>query len=220
MRKIFILISVLLFLTLSVFADCLPSSADKRFHHGIGVVLLKNNGCIKIFELDNEKSKLSAYIKISPNGTVVRKRGVPNASIDDTFLAFKRNGEIALLTVESDTDDWYYVCYDRKRKLFGWIKKSDNIDFMSWHDFLNFFGRKNGIVVFRNVSPDYKKLFSNPNSNSSLVDDFYFAKHINLWLIEGDWMLVKVTTYDGQTKTGWLRWRLKDGTIIAFPDFE
>lgn len=218
MQKILILIFFFFLSVLSAYADYFPSYVNPLYHYGIGVAALK--GEVPVYELDDVKSNLAAYVKNDEKGLVIRERGVNKSFADEMFLLYKAEGALAFLSVEEDTDDWYYVCFDQKRKLFGWVRKSENIDFMSWHDFFNVYGRKNGIYIFRNVKDSDKKLYSAPDKESTVVDDFYFAKHIALWLIGGDWMLVKVTTYDGLTKTGWMRWRLDDGSIIAFPDFK
>ena len=217
MRKVFVLIILLLSGFYPVFADYLPSYSEPSFRCGTGLIAV--NGEIPVYETDNENGVLSALIKIGNQSVTIKERGVKNPLIETTFIAYIKENNLALLSVENDTDDWYYVCYDRKRKLFGWVKKSENIDFMDWESFLNLYGRKNGIYIFRNVSDEYKKLYSAPNEDSTVVDSFNFPKHIALWLVNNDWLLVKVTTYDGYTKTGWMRWRTNDKNILAFPDF-
>ena len=89
---------------------------------------------------------------------------------------------------------------------------------MYWEDFLNLYGRKRGVYIFNNTPDIYKRLYSQEKEESTMVDSFNFPKHIALWLIKGNWMLVKITTYDGLTKTGWMRWRTENGAVMVFPD--
>ena len=217
MKKVLIFLIILFFSFMPAFADYLPSHINKSFHYGIGMVSVKNE--IPIYEMSDLKRPLAALIKIENDKVIIRERGVKNPEITSTFVAYSKENNLALLSVETDTDDWFYICYDQKRKLFGWIKKDENVDFMSWEDFLNLYGRKFGVYVFNNMPEYYKKLYSQENEESTVVDTFNFPKHITLWLIKGNWMLVKISTYDGHLKTGWMRWRTENGTIMAFPDF-
>ena len=214
MYRVFLFLIFFVFVTLKACADYIPSYVNPNIYYGNGIISIK--GDIKVYELDDEKARVSAII--SENN--IKQRGVENVQIEDVFLAHSKENNISLLSVEIDSDDWYYVCYNQKKKLFGWVKKNDNIDYMSWEDFFNVYGRKRGILLFRNLKDEYKKMYSAPSLDSTIVDDFHFAKHIALWLVKGDWMLVKITTYDGLTKTGWIRWKLKDGSLTAFPDFK
>jgi len=216
MQKFLIIFLFLFFGIAPVCADHSPYYINSS-HIGAGVISVEDD--ITIYEKENVKSGVVALIKIEDNKIAIKEKGIKNPLIETTFIIYKKNPQYAFLSVEKDTDDFYYVCYDRKRNLFGWVLKKDTIDFINWESFLNLYGRKFGIYLLRNVPDNYKKLYSAPDTNSTLVDSFNFPKHIALWLIKGDWVLVKVTTYDGLTKTGWMRWKLDDNTIIAFPDF-
>lgn len=169
--------------------------------------------------MNDLKSPLAAFIKLEKNKVTIKERGVKNPEITSTFVAYSKEYNLALLSVETDDDDWFYICYDQKRKLFGWVKKNENIDFMPWEAFMNLYGRKFGVYIFNNTPDYYKKLYSKEDEESTVVDTFNFPKHISLWLIKGNWILVKLTTYDGLTKTGWMRWRTEEGDLMAFPDF-
>ncbi|MCD8025339.1 MAG: hypothetical protein LUE64_07380 [Candidatus Gastranaerophilales bacterium] len=187
-------------------ASYFPVYVNSSTYYGTGVISIKGN--VEIYSLENNPQII---------GTI-NQNGINNLAPENVFLVSKENG-IRLLPVKSDDDEWYIVCYNQTKKLFGRIKKAENIDYMNYPQLFNLYGRKNGIYIFRNLPDKYKKLYSSPNEESTLVDSFTFPKHIALWLISGDWVLVKVTTYDAQTKTGWLRYRSENGTLFAFPDF-
>ena len=217
MKKILTFLIVFTIGFLPAFADYLPTYINKGFHYGIGLIAAK--GEIPIYEMNDLKSPLAALIKFKDNNVSIKERGVKNPEISSTFVAYSNENKLALLSVEIDTDDWFYICYDQKRKLFGWVKKNENTDFITWEDFINLYGRKQGVYIFNNFPEEYKKLYSQENEESTVVDTFNFPKHISLWLVKGNWMLVKITTYDGLTKTGWMRWRNEDNSIMVFPDF-
>lgn len=217
MKKILTFLIILFLGFLPAFADYLPSYINNGYHYGIGLIALK--GDVPIYEMSDLKSPLAAFIKLEKNKVTIKERGVKNPEITNTFVAYSKENGLALLSVEIDDDDWFYICYDQKRKLFGWVKKNENIDFMYWEDFLNLYGRKRGVYIFNNTPDIYKRLYSQEKEESTMVDSFNFPKHIALWLIKGNWMLVKITTYDGLTKTGWMRWRTENGAVMVFPDF-
>ncbi len=216
MKNFFALIIFFLILPLWASADCYPSYLNSDLHTGNGLISI--SGSVKIYDNDSDSADIVAEININENDFSVMQKGVSKIDESDIFIAKNSEKKLALLSVEYDTDNWYYICYNQKLKLFGWVKKSSDIDFIGWSDFYNVYGRKYGLYLFRNVSEKYKKLYSAPDVNSSAVDSFAYAKHIALWLVSGDWILAKVTTYDGITKTGWLRWRLSDKSILVFPD--
>lgn len=210
-----ILTIVLFIFALPCFADYLPGYVDSSAFYGKGVILI--NDALVVYDKDDDGARPLMKLK-NAEALKYSLQGVKNAPVEDVFSAYSKDKKLLIMPVEADTDDWYYVCYNQKLKLFGWVKKSENVDYASWEDFFNIYGRKFGVYIFRNADEKYKRLYSSPNGGR-LVDDFYFAKQAALWLMSGDWMLVKVLTYDGKTKTGWMRWRLEDGTLIAFPDF-
>ena len=218
MRKILFVISCLIFLSAPSFADYMPAYTNSLYHFGSGLMSAK--GSINVYPSDDDKTPPVAIFNIDKNYFSCKKQGIKKCSAEDSFVAFVPENDIALFSVEGDYDNWFYICYDQSKKLFGWVKKSEFTDFISWENLLDIYGRKYGVYLFRNTPDKYKKLYSGPDENNTMVDDFYYPKHIALWLLSDDWMLVKVTTYDGITKTGWMRWRLDDDSIIAFPAFK
>ncbi len=213
MKKTILIICLLLFLNLKSYADYVPRYVDTERYYGNGVILIKDK--IKVYEKDDENSNQDAII----DNETVKEAKNKKATASNTFLISIKDKQITVLPVKYDTDEWYYICYDQSQKLFGWVKKTENIDYYDWQDFFNIYGRKYGIYIFRNVPAGYKKLYSAPDEKSTLTDSFDFPRYISLWLINKDWMLIKATTYDGITKTGWFRWRTEKKNVIALPDF-
>jgi len=209
MRKIFLTILFFMFLILPSYADFMPVYVDSSIYLGDGVIASKEK--ITVYKDKNVESEVIAII----SGDKIKSKF--NSSIENVFLASIKYKNLNLIAANDNDDEWFEVCISQKDKAFGWVKKDDYIDYLSIQNFYNFFGRKNGLYLFRNVKEKDKKLYASPSIDSNVVDSFFYPKYISLWLIAREWMLVKVTTYDGKTKTGWLKWRLDDGSVIVFP---
>lgn len=214
MKKILFILTVFLLSYMPSYANYMPVYVNHNIYYGESIIAIRNKAYI--YKTPDETTKPVALI----DGEKIKISGITSPSLEETFIATYNDKNIYMLPVKEDNDEWYQVCYNQRKQLFGWVKKSDDIDFIPWNAFFNFYGRKYGVYLFRNVDEKYKKLYASPDLNSNVTDTFNFPKHISLWLMNGDWMLVKVLTYDGQTKTGWIKWRLEDGSIIMFPKFE
>lgn len=211
MRKFLITLLFLFFVQLGAFAaDYIPSYVNANVFLGEGFITSSDE--ISVYKDKDENSEVLAKL----NKTVIKSKY--NSSVQNVYIASVKDKNLYLLPVRSNEDEWFEVCISQKDKVFGWVKKNDFIDYLSIQDFYNFFGRKNGLYLFRNVSDSYKKLYASPDFNAAVVDTFFYPKHISVWLLAREWMLVKITTYDGQTKTGWLKWKLNDGSVIVFPN--
>lgn len=196
-------------------ADFMPSYTNSINHFGIGAVKVTNY--ITIYEEPDLNSKVlkRIYWNNIENFITDKKEESPN----DIFLAYIPKENTVFLSAEDETDEWVKVCYNQKKLLFGWVKKENKgqgAKFYTYKDLFFQLGKKCGIYTFRNLPEENKKLYGAPNKDSREVDKFDYPKHISPWLIQGNWMLVKVTTYDNKTKTGWFRWRTDEGRLNGF----
>lgn len=215
------LLIIVSFLFQQAKADFLPGYTNSIKHYGIGAARVTN--VISIYEAPDLNSKLLNIYYWNGSGVFGTRNKFVDGDVQDLLIAFAPKENMAFFSVEDETDDWIKICYNQKKQLFGWIKKENNgngAKFYPWGEFFNEFGKKYGIYVFRNLPPNYKKLYGKPGDTLKAIDDFNYAKHISPWLIRGNWMLVKVVTYDGKTKTGWFRWRSDDGRLYVFVKFE
>ena len=209
MKKL-VIILILLFFSLPVFADYMPAYVNKNLFLGDGFITSKEE--IKIYKEKDLNSQVIGFIK-GGNVIINRKKLTP----ENVFISSVESKNLHLIAVDNNDDEWFYACVNQKNKTFGYIKKEDYIDYFSVIDFYNFFGRKNGLYIFRNVPEKYKKLYAKPDIESNAIDSFLYPKYVSAWLIAREWMLVKVVTYDGNTKTGWFRWRGDNGEVFIFP---
>ena len=214
MKKVLFVFLIYFIFVSKSYANYLPYYVNPNASYGHALAAVKSKTAV--YDSNNDKANIIGILdgkKIRINSPVI-----PTES--ETYIASDFDKNIFLLSVYENQDEWMYVCYNQKKKLFGWIKKTEYVDYYTWQDFYNFFGRKYGLYLLRNVKEKDKKLYASPTYETNVADTFHFPRHISLWLITGDWMLVKITTYEGETKTGWLRWKLDDGSIIVFPNLK
>ena len=219
MKKfLFLVLIMFIFCTLNVArAEFMPAYTNSINHYGIGAAKITN--LATIYEEPNLNSKVIQRIYWNDAGNFLTEDKKDKENFSNIFLAFAPNENMAFLSAEDETDDWIKVCYNQKKSLFGWIKKENGkhgAKFYPYKDLFFEYGKKYGIYTFRNLPPDYKSLHSSPNKDSQEVDNFDYAKYITPWLVQGNWMLVKVVTYDNKTKTGWFRWRSDEGRLYGF----
>ncbi len=221
MKKFLLVFFVLASSFLQAFADYIPQSPDSIKHYGIGVVRI--NKVINIYQEKDENSEIVQKIYWDNYKNYNNLLKIPEYK---TFVVFYPKADYAFLSVEDDdtveneeeeSTNWYLVCYDQENKLYGWVKEGESAKFYSWKDFIMFFGRKNGIILFDNG--EEKKLYAKPDENSQVVDEWKYAKYIEPWFISGNWLMVKVTDYDNKQKTGYIRWRTEDGKLLLFVKF-
>lgn len=221
MKKLlkFFIIFIFAFMPLKAlcYGDFVPSYTNSVGYFGEGAILVPNY--TQIYEEKNSSSKIIQKLYWDDKGLFGTMDKEASRSPNDIFLTYSPSNGIVLLSAAEDIESgWYRVCYDQKKRLFGWIHIDENSEakFYPYTDLFFKYGKLNGVRIFRNLAQDRRKLYSRPKEDSKAVDEFEAAKFVSPWLIQGNWMLVKVVTYDNRTKTGWFRWRGDDGMLYAF----
>lgn len=216
MKKIFILLfSAFLFLTvqLGTFArDYAPKYSDSINYYGLGVYFTPAK--ITVYTEPDEKSKILGDITWSEDGISVF--GQPEKA-SNVFLTFKPDDNTAILSVDDETDNWCSIIYNQTTGKSGWIKKSPDGKFYTWMSLLNTVGRKNGMYFWSNLDTQYKQLYTSPDTTSNLIKGFYYPDNIEVKIVRGNWVLVKLIDFDKTPYVGWLRWRSEDGKLYVFP---
>lgn len=133
------------------------------------------------------------------------------------FAIFLPNKELSYLYVTDVDEDWVEILYDKKNNLRGWIKKEDEFQFLPWISFYNLYGRKYGLRIFKDSPDSIKEIYSGTETTSQLLGKIKVPRAIRLTTIKGNWALVSVLDADRIPKTGFVRWRSKDGEIYMFP---
>jgi hypothetical protein len=74
--------------------------------------------------------------------------------------------------------------------------------------------------MLKDAPKDLEVLRAKSEDLSQIVSKFNYVKQIKLTVVRGNWALVSVQDLDKVPKTGYLKWREKDGTIYAFPNIK
>lgn len=136
----------------------------------------------------------------------------------DVFAVFVPEKKYAFCYVMDEENGWYKVLYDKKSGHSAWVKSRLKDDFWSLKDFYSYYGKKNSLYYLKDVDVRKRSLRSGPSDESQALQGFNVTKNIKLVMIRGNWALVSIIDYDGSVpKTGYIKWRDADGTLLLFP---
>jgi len=111
------------------------------------------------------------------------------------------------------------VCFNQAQlPICGWVDEKQN-KFYNWTTFFDYFGKKYGIYLFKDLKKENKKLYSAPIEQTNVVGTIEIPRYIAPWLVRGNWILVKVSDFNNQQKTGWFNFRGSDGKLKVFVKF-
>lgn len=218
MKKIFTFLTLILaFGFNAVNADVMPYYINSLKRYGIGFTEIKSPLVMrqepkkdgKILEVLNFDYKNNAYCQMNSN----------RCEIDDIFSSYSMSKKLAFLTTIDETTDWNLVCFNQKdRPVCGWVETKQN-RFYNWSEFFNIFGKRYGLYLFKDVAKADKVLYSAPFKQTNSTGSVEMANHITPWLIRGNWILVKVSDFNNQAKTGYINFRGTDGKLRLFVKF-
>ena len=212
MNKIILSIATLLFLSGCAFAkDVIPSRVFGAGDHSFGVYQMSEKE-MTLFAEPDEKS--AVVQKLAWDDESVSLSGV---ELQDLFVLYLPDRNLALLTVVDETEDWVKVVYDSKQDLSAWLKKDDPYKFMPWGTFYNIYGKKYGLYQLNQAPETSKTIRVGADNLAQVVGELNMPKKIVLNVIKGNWALVSVVDLDKYPKTGFIRWRGDDGEKYYFP---
>lgn len=219
MFKKFLLILVIFAMsTMAVFADRIPTSSKSIKNYGVGVYKIEND--FYIFARPDAEAKKIRHITLPSNlekSAIVRNYdNTPNPYI----ISIPSMKEYFATVYEYPEDNWLQLYYNQNGKEIGWVKLQHKANFMTWKEFFYRYGKKNGLVLMKDVPSSEFKLYSQDNENSQVIDEFTYPEYIAMRMIRGNWMLVTVVDTGTIYKTGWFRWRTDDGKLRVFPKFK
>lgn len=223
-NKIFKNFFILLFLiTFSFFSQIniakalgfIPNSGDGINTFGIGIYFAPQN--IKIYS-DYDSYEESNQI-LEAKWDFFNFDCQPDEHYSrNMFIAYKPEKKQALMIVTDEKEDALEVIYNLQSGARGWLKKSSGGEFYTWKNFIEEYGKKNGVYIFSGTPANLKKVRTAPSDNAQLLkNNYYWAKNINLVYIRGNWMLVKILDFNRETPVGWIKWRDDNGRIYVFP---
>ena len=211
MRRFLLAIFLIFFTSLSVNAKNIPLYKNSITQVGVGVIKLPQE--FTIYEKPDFKSKVvKSYKWGEAEGSKIQDEDYSN-----NFIIYNPISKLAFMTVLTDSDNgWYEICYDQKNELKGWVAPSKYV-YYPWFSFFTKYGKENGLYAYRDLAPEQKWLYSQPDKESQVINTFKNAKDIRVQIYRGNWMLVRVYDLEGKLKIGWLKWRTDEGNFNYFP---
>lgn len=205
-----ILLIVLMFCTLPVWADTMPFYLESIPKSSIGV-----------YQTDKE---ITLYSHPDSNSDTVKKQDFsynPETMPDGMFALLLNEKQLGFLYVSDiDEDGWVQVIYDKRTGAKGWVQTADRMQFLPWLNFYNLYGRKYGLRLLKDAPDETKVLHAKAEDLSQTISKLNYIKQIKLTKMSGNWALVSVFDIDKTPKTGFLRWRNNEGVIYAFPNIK
>lgn len=197
------------------FADKIPTSSKSIRHYGIGVLKIDEDFDV-YSEPDEEAKKLKHFDIPDKNYKSAIVQDTRN-SINPFIVDIPSQQEFFATIYEYPEKNWVQIYYNQNGKEVGWVKLPDKSDFLTWKEFMLKYGKKNGLVLMRDISSKEFKLYSQDSEDAQIVEDFTYPEYIALRMIRGNWMLITVVDTGSVYKTGWFRWRCDDGKLRVFP---
>jgi len=208
MKKFFIFIAMMLMLP--VFADTQPYYINNVPKTSIG--LYQTGDSVIIYSEPDLESKVLRVLDFS-----YKQESMP----DGVFAVLINEKQLGYMYVTDLGDDnWVEVVYDKHLGAKGWVQTEDKFQFLPWISFYNMYGRKYGLRLFKDSPDEIDTLHAKSDDLSQTVGKLNYVKKIKVMSIRGNWALVSVYDIDKTLKTGYLKWRAKDGTIYAFPNIK
>ncbi len=211
MKKIFLLLTAFLTISLAAFAtDVYPT-----------YVSTKNTDTLGLYQAPNE---IILYAAPSDNAKVIynirwegEKISPATLTPGDVFVVLVPEKNLGLMAVSDEIEDWVEVIYNNKTGAKGWMKNDDPYKFISWVNFIGMYGKKYGLNILGGVPDMVFNLYSAPDEFSQVVSRINHPQKINLTATRGNWALVSVYDLDKVPKTGYIRWRADNGVKYLFP---
>ncbi len=217
MKKLFI--SFLIFLNFAALAEVMPYYINSLKRNGIGFTSVQSPLVMR--RTPSDEGEILETLNFDYTGSASCLVNKTRCSIDEVFSAYSENKKIALLTTLDVSENWSMVCFNQiERPVCGWVDEKLNNRYYNWGDFLNIFGRKYGLYLFKDLQKSDKVLYAGHMKQTNTTGSIELPKRITPWLVQGNWVLVKVNDFNNQLKTGWLNYRDDRGKLKVFVKFD
>lgn len=219
MKKLILLLIFFIFTLFSapVFADIIPLSSKSIKYYGIGVLNMPQS--YTVYQYPYKDSKILREV----NYEGIKKSAIVN-TIDMrkvSYVAYVPSNDVALLTVDLNPgNDWYCVFLDQITGETGWVYNEDKNAFLTYRQMFYKWGKKYGIRLFNDLTPEEKVLYAKEDTSSRVIEQLQYPKFVTFTVIRGNWLLATVNDLTKQPKVGWFNWRNEDGTLNMFPNFK
>ncbi|HIU87260.1 TPA: hypothetical protein IAD52_09860 [Candidatus Spyradomonas excrementavium] len=216
MKKfLYIFLSMLLFAGVCM-ASVQPTYVSTVPKNVYGFLQVEKN--FGIYDKPEEKAQLLDYMSWDNEKVDLNNHKLYPAQVFSVFVP-KKN--YAFCYVMDEENGFYKIVYDKKNGLTGWVKPEKSENFWTLKDFYTYFGKKTSLYYLKDVDIHTRNLRSAPSDTAQSIGGFNVAKNIKLVLIKGNWALVSVIDYEGTVpKTGFVKWRDADGSVLLFPKMD
>lgn len=217
MKKIQRRILIIFILLISAaYADIMPRYIDSIKNYGIGFTKVQSPLIIK--KAPEKDAEVLEIVTFDYNNRIACSTNKNDCSLNKIFSFYLNEKKAAFMTTTDETQGYNLVCFNDKQALCGWVESKNNI-FYDWNMFFNVLGRKYGLYAFQDISKNDRIIYASPDRNSNSTGSIEMPKYISPWLVQGNWVLVKIYEYDSKIKTGWLNYRGDDGKLRLFVKF-
>lgn len=217
MKKL--LISFLIFLNLAALAEVMPYYINSLKRNGIGFTSVQSPLVMR--RTPSDDGEILETLNFDYLGSASCLINKSRCSLDEVFAAYSENKKIALLTTLDVSENWSLVCFNQLEKpVCGWVDEKSNNKYYNWGDLFNIFGRKYGLYLFKDLQKSDKVLYAGHMKQTNATGSIELPKRITPWLVQGNWVLVKVNDFNNQLKTGWLNYRDDRGKLKVFVKFD
>ena len=218
MKKLLISFLVFLNMYLVACADVMPYYMHSLRRYGIGYTQV-SSPLIMRREAKLEGEVLETLQFNYKEEITTCEKNKDRCEIDEVFSAYSKSKKLAFLTTLDYTEGWSLVCFNQSdRPVCGWVEEGKN-RFFGWSDFFGYFGKKYGLYLFKDLQKKDKMLYGAPVKQTNTIGSLEMPRLITPWLIRGNWILVKVSDFQNQMKTGWINFRGDDGRLKLFVKF-
>ncbi len=211
--KLFTLLFICLTANISYAAyEVSPLYSRSLVYTGIGFVKVPNE--LTIYRQPDLNSEVIHNLDVKKyTGDNV----VETYDIRDYVSIYRPDEDLIYLQVTSeDGSGWFEVIVNQQTGERGWVYTNQD-DFWTLRKFYDYYGRKNGLYLMRDIEAKYKTLYYGPYEAAKVKHAFTIVKHIKMIALKDNWMMVKITEFDNKCHLGWIRWRLDNGQITIFP---
>lgn len=217
MKKIVLILLIFFNLLIIANADVMPYYINSLRRYGIGYTAIKSPLVLR--RTPEKTGEILETLNFDYQGNASCLVNKNRCLIDEIFAAYSESKKIALLTTLDETQGWNMVCFNQTQSpICGWVEEREN-KFYNWSEFFDFYGKKYGIYLFKDLQKTDKILYAAPLKQTNTTGSIELPRAITPWLVRGNWILVKVYDFNNQMKTGWLNFRGDNGKLKVFVNF-
>lgn len=216
MKKNIALFFIIFFLAQIALADVAPYYINSLRRYGYGYTQVHSPLVMR--QTPSNEGNILETLNFDFNNNTSCINNKQRCSVDEVFSAYSTSKKLAFLTAIDETNSWSLVCFNQSQSpVCGWVDNKNKT--YTWNEFINFYGKKYGLYLYKDLQKADKILYSAPTKQSNSTGSIEMPKLITPWLVRGNWILVKVDDFASKQKTGWLNFRSENGKLKGFVNF-